>query len=619
MTGIVGYMQFKTANRNEALITKMTNSILLGKHQEIRDFSDDYLRLSVVTILGTNNYSYAVNEDETLKGLIYGYVYDFEKESERLKSRGHTFRTNGPAEFIVHAYEEYGKHVFEMLNGSFSIVIWNKKESKLMLVTDRFGTRPLYYAIKDGNIIFSSHARAILHYPDFPKKLNKYTLVKFLMFGKIGILGDDTWFDGIKLMPPASILEFTEKGIRLEKYWDLEYVSQLKEKNAVNMLVKAFRHAVNKRANVVNASACILLSGGLDSRSVLGALSDENRRKIVAVTFGVRDCDDIAIARKVTSKLGVKHIVLEYSPDELVKYAKYAVYLTDGQDTVNVSFLPYIAKKLMELDFKVYMQGYMFDLLLGGSFMPKGVFACKYMSELIALLYSKSTVFTPSELKRLLNQDLHDKIAVALREFVKLVEDSKGDCFANISDHFFIDSRVRRYTLMGSIINRHYVEELLPTIDNEVIEVIRRIPPNLRMNHKIYRKFLMTLSAAAAKIPYQKTLIPPIIPHPLWAFSYVLLYASKILRKVSKGRLSYEHTYFNFDEVLRKCPSWRSLIKDLLLNENSLIYKWGLLNKNYCTELVKEHFGGKNYGEKLAFLMTLELILRIFFDGQSLS
>jgi asparagine synthase (glutamine-hydrolysing) len=422
-----------------------------------------------------------------------------------LKIKGHRFQDEGNvAEFICHAYEEYGEDVFRNLNGSFCLVISNMNSHEVLIVTDMFGTRPIYYAFQNGELIFSSHSRAILSYPSFPKELNEKTLVKFLMFGKIGILGDETWFKGIKLMPPASILKFDGINLDYLKYWDLEYHSELKEREAVDALTKRFVKAVNVRADNVSEGLCLMLSGGLDSRSVLAALNKRNLQKVTAVTFGTKGCDDITIAKMVTKKLGVKHLVIEYDPDELVKYVKDIVYLTEGQDTVNVAFIPYVAEKLRGMGFKYFLQGYMFDLLLGGSFLSKDIFNTKTFSELTTILATKYMVFSLKEIKKLLDPKFHKYINSVLDEFYKLIENSKGDSFANLSDYFAINTRVRRYTLMGSILYRYFLEELLPTIDKDVIDIIRRIPPELRFNHYLYRKFIIRLNSDLSKIPYQR-------------------------------------------------------------------------------------------------------------------
>jgi len=594
MVGIVGFTKFSHVIHLNSPLIAMTKSITIGIHQQACFYSNKFMEVACVSLRKCNFCSEFHSEDGTIGAIVYGKVLG---------------NATNPAEHLIQIYKRYGKKALSELNGSFCGVIFeNTASPKVILITDRFGSRPLYYAFKDGEIIFSSHAKGILSYP-FPKKLNERTLVKFLLYGKIGILGDDTWFEGIKLLPPASVLTFFSDGkYMIEKYWGLEYVSELSKKDAIESLCKAFKEAVNEMVSNANDNLAVLLSGGLDSRAILAALSPKNRRRITAVTFGVKGCDDILIAQKVTAKLRLKHIIIEYDPDELSKYAEKVVYLSEGQDTVNASFIPYVAEQIDRRGLSCYLQGFMFDLLLGGSFLSKDLF--KY-NGFITALEKKSKLFEPKEIKELLNERLLHLVPSVRKEFIELAKESKGNSTANKADYFFINTRVRRYTLMGSVINREFWEELLPTIDNNVIEVIRKIPPELRFNYYLYREFLIRLNLDLSKIPYQKTLIPPIFPHILWRLGYLLL----ILNRIAKGKL-IKHTYFNFDEILHNSNNWKKLVMETLLNDESLAYKLGYLKKDFVKKLVKAHYSGKNYGEKLAFLITFELFLRVFFQSK---
>ena len=460
MVGIVGFTKFGRIPYINSPIVAMARSITIGIHQQACFYSNKFMEVACVSLRRCNFCSEFHSEDGTIGAIVYGKVFG---------------NATNPAEHLIQIYKRYGKKALSELNGSFCGVIFeNTTTPKVILITDRFGSRPLYYAFKDGEIIFSSMQKGILSYP-FPKKLNERTLVKFLLYGKIGILGDDTWFEGIKLLPPASVLTFFLDGkYMIEKYWDLEYVSELSKKDAIESLCKAFKEAVNEMVSNANDNLAVLLSGGLDSRAILAALSTKNRRRITAVTFGVKGCDDILIAQKVTAKLGLKHMVIEYDPDKLSKYAEEVVYLSEGQDTVNVSYIPYIGEQVNKRGLSCYLQGFMLDLLLGGSFLQKEFFKD---DDFIVSLEKRCRLFEPQEVKGLLNEKFLYLIPSVRKEFIELAKESKGDSPANKVDYFSIYTRVRRYTLMGSVINREFWEELLPTIDNEVIEVIRKIPP----------------------------------------------------------------------------------------------------------------------------------------------
>ncbi|MGQ9507701.1 MAG: asparagine synthase-related protein, partial [Candidatus Bathycorpusculaceae bacterium] len=340
--------------------------------------------------------------------------------------------------------------------------------------------------------------------------------------------------------------------------------------------------------------------------------------KVQAATFGVKGCDDIRVAGAFTRKIGLKrHYIIEYDLDLTADYAKDVVYLTDGMGTVNISYLPYVMMKLKQ-SIDVYLQGFAFDLLLGGSFLDKETMRARNISDLVHALDKKYTLFSQSELEHLLGEKLIPFAKKNQVFFMKMIQNARGCSFADKADYFHMNTRVRRYTLYGSVVARNFVEESLPTLDNEVINVIRRIPAEWRYKHRIYKIFLKKLNPKLVAVPYQSTMMRPNMPFIFWRFGALFFGGIKRLKvffwRLSKGRifLSNRHSYFDFDEALRIAPTWKRLVARTLLNGDSLCYKLGYLNKDYVHKLVKDHYKGKKNGEKIAFLITFELFLRIF-------
>jgi hypothetical protein len=121
---------------------------------------------------------------------------------------------------------------------------------------------------------------------------------------------------------------------------------------------------------------------------------------------------------------------------------------------------------------------------------------------------------------------------------------------------------------------------------------------------------LIKISPIAAIIPYKSTWIPPIFPTFLWSAGYILQRLNNIIVKITKGRVGFELTYFDFDDALRR-GKWNELLVKTLLNKNSLIYVLDILRYDTVKNFVVEHmYGKRNHGEKLAYIMSLELILR---------
>src|SRR5439155_1649365 len=102
------------------------------------------------------------NEDGTVHVALNGEVYGFAALRAHLERGGHRFRTASDTEVIVHAWEEYGEHCPDHLNGMFGFALWDRRRQVLFLARDRMGEKPLYYAKVDGWFVFGSELRAVL-------------------------------------------------------------------------------------------------------------------------------------------------------------------------------------------------------------------------------------------------------------------------------------------------------------------------------------------------------------------------------------------------------------------------------------------------------------------------
>jgi len=604
MVGVVGYTKFNYVPDDNTLHS-MLKTIVTNEYQDFKIIKELIIDIGISFLKSINSFHISSDVTSGWSALLYGWIYN----DVCIDKQNH-------AECLLQVWLKNDINGFKGLSGSFCGILWNNSEGKVVLVTDKLGTRPIHYAIKGRELIFSTHARAILQYPGFPKRVNELAVVKFLMYGKLGIIGDDTFFDGIKIMPPASVLISTKEGVKVYQYWDLEYVEDKRfhKKKYVESLAKAYIKIVNSMVNKFN-NVALQLSGGLDSRSVLASLNSTNRQRILAVTFGVEKSLDLKIAKKVATKFGIKHLIISLDPAELRKYAEYIVYITDGQDVPTVSYLPLVMRRVIEYGSNTTILGFALDLLLGGSYLQREYFKVKNNKNFILSLEKNSALFSRDELRCLLGNRLSKLINDARREFVKIAMSCKGDSFPNKADYFFIMTRIRRFTLQGSLIHREFVEELLPTIADDVLNIIAKIPARERYGHRFYREFLLRLSVDASKVPYANTLVPPILPHKLWrplqGFFFIV---DKVMRELSRGRVALFISYFDFDKVLRESKEWRKMLWDLLVREDALVYKLGYLNRGCVLKIIKEHLKEKKNGFKLAYLMTLEIFLRLFFS-----
>src|ERR1044071_981464 len=101
-------------------------------------------RLSIVDLAG--GHQPLANEEETIWVAFNGEIYNHASVRTDLEAAGHRYRTRSDTETIVHAYEEWGDDCVHHFRGMFAFGIWDSRQQRLLLVRDRLGVKPLYWA-----------------------------------------------------------------------------------------------------------------------------------------------------------------------------------------------------------------------------------------------------------------------------------------------------------------------------------------------------------------------------------------------------------------------------------------------------------------------------------------
>ena len=113
-----------------------------------------HARLSIID-LATGDQPIA-NEDESLRIVVNGEFYGYEAIQKELEQAGHRLRTRSDSEIALHLYEELGAHCLKHLRGEFAIVLWDAVNRTIFAARDRFGIKPLFYALHEGRLHFAS-------------------------------------------------------------------------------------------------------------------------------------------------------------------------------------------------------------------------------------------------------------------------------------------------------------------------------------------------------------------------------------------------------------------------------------------------------------------------------
>ena len=158
MCGIVGIAVFKDGAlpTYEQLKAMCDTIIHRGPDEEGMDICDNVAigmrRLSIIDLKGGSQPIF--NENHSISTVFNGEIYNFRELRRNLESKGHLFKTNTDTEVIVHAYEQYGSDFPKYLNGMFAIALHDSAMSKLFLVRDHIGIKPLYYSFNQNHIVW---------------------------------------------------------------------------------------------------------------------------------------------------------------------------------------------------------------------------------------------------------------------------------------------------------------------------------------------------------------------------------------------------------------------------------------------------------------------------------
>lgn len=257
-----------------------------------------------------------LSEDRSVGVLLNGAIYNFRTLRAELERRGYRFRSRTDTEVLVHGYLEWGvDELIRRLRGMFAIAIWDARQSRLFLIRDRMGVKPLVYAVQDGVIAFASTVRALAR-GGFGRTIDDLGVAEFLEYGFV--TDARTIYREIRKLPAACILEWHQGDYRIREYWNLPPVSrlQISFQEAVEETERLFLAAVERRLDA-DVPVGALLSGGVDSSLVCWGISHLGA-DITAYTVGTPGAasDESANARATAAALKIRHVVLPLSADD---------------------------------------------------------------------------------------------------------------------------------------------------------------------------------------------------------------------------------------------------------------------------------------------------------------
>jgi asparagine synthase (glutamine-hydrolysing) len=559
----------------------------------------------------------AFNADQSILTILDGEILDLEEQKEHLERLGHRFQSAGPAELVAHGYEAAGPGFFTGLHGKFVAAIWDTRHRQLLLVNDRFGMRPLYYASLPGRLLFGSEVKTLLCDSDVSRLPNLAGVAQFFTYGQL--LGEDTLYEAVRLLPPATCLLYDQAKSRLtlQPYWRLEEQDThlvASRSEALDRIVSAFERSVDRCGGGTQRLG-LSLSGGLDARTILGTMNPD--RQLTTLCMGMTGSMDLRCAAQMASLTGREHRDVVLDDRFLSCFEKHLhdmVRLTDGHYLSQCIVMPTLPV-YRELGIEVLLRGHAGELM----HMTK---AYNFSLDHAALSANSDAAIEGWLLQHLQAYMLEgvgrELFESAHREQMEeLARESLNAClrpfrgtkpFVQQVGKLFVTMRSRRETAMSLVKFGSFVETRLPYLDNEVVDAVIAAPIDLKLDEELQAEILRRHCPTLLRVLNVNTGARMKASRLSRLFGK---YRQKVLGKLGvKGYQPYERLGLWLRRELRP------LVAKILLDSRCL--ERGIFAPAVVRDLIERHNTRRaNHTFLILAMMIFETGQRMFADGDA--
>jgi asparagine synthase (glutamine-hydrolysing) len=620
MCGIAGIFHYKkNCPVSLEIIKKMNNAMVHRGPDDEGFFIKDnialaFRRLSIID-LNTGNQPIH-NEDKSVWVVFNGEIYNYVELRDDLIKKGHAFYTKSDTEVIVHLYEEYGMDFPLHLNGMYGIALWDERKKTLILLRDRPGIKPLYYAKTDDGLVFASEIKAMLkagvsNCPDF-EAINQY-----LSYGYVP--APLTGFKAIRKLNAGHMIICSNNAFYEKEYWDLnktetKYI-KLSEDEIIDVLIDDLRLVLNRQTRS-DVPVGIFLSGGIDSSLVASVAAEKCNLKLNAFTIGFKEesYNELGNAKLVADRLGLTLHEFILSEDEIVREIEHIISFLD-EPLFDYSAIPvYFVSKMARSHVKTVVGGDGGDELFGGyptHYLPRITEQYRKVPRIMRngiraivnnLPESHSYLSTAYKLKRFtygaeypyeeahyrwkLIFDSDEKKKLLRNDVMKNISDAKS---FHIMDQYFIKARKSGFNIEDQLMyvdfKTHLQDDFLqktdkmsmanslevrvPLLDNAVIDFSRMVPSAMKIKgfktKNILRKTLSRFQPPEIAFAKKRGFTPPLA---IW---------------IKNG------------------------LKDYMLSSLSpaSISSLGFLNHAHVTKIIDDHLNGKAENSRLIWTLVV--------------
>lgn len=453
-------------------------NIALGVHHFPFFYSDDY-RLSCNSI-SSEEYSlqkFTLKKFENDKLFLDLESYVIVLEGVILNKKDFISQGKSWEETVIYLYEKNGELFFSEFRGSFSGALYDKKKRKWIIFTDHIGSKHIYYTRRGNENYFSSEIADL--YNLFKESGLNYSLdeqAAYMLLSYGYMLEDYTLCNEIKKLKPGSFIKIEDGKFSLNEYYRLPeaYDETITEDQAIEKLDELFRNSISlqfEKDKEYGYKHFVALSGGLDSRMTSWVAHELGYTDQLNFTFSQSGYLDETIAKQIASDL--QH-------EWIFKALDNGIFLKDIDEINNISGgnalyfgLAHGNSMIKYINFDklgILHSGQLGDVIIGSYGVDKNEYISKPNSK---KLFSK-------------------------------VQNTHAD-FKLFFETRCLYERGFNGINTGLLPSQLNTETISPFYDISVLDYCLSIPIEIRLNHRLYKKWILKKHPGAADYIWENT------------------------------------------------------------------------------------------------------------------
>ncbi len=571
-------------------------------------------------VLGAHSDVKGYNKTRSVWLALDGTIFNQEEIIKDLEAENHSLNSHDLLPVLIKSYEVWGVDFVKKLNGPFLILLFDLSRQEVLLVRDRFGVKPLYWAHYNNHLIFASESKAILATGMVPRIPYKNAFASYLFFGFIP--QDMTLIKEVnKLLPGHYLYSGLHQNLTIRSYWSFGEAAGTKikttEEEVASKLNDLLIQATKRRLVDEKEVGCFVL-GGIGSAGIchyLNRLKGSDNTVMLTSSFENVNEEDLQASQEVANALKIRQENLVLKPQDLLENLIPIIwYLDEPIADPNIIATWNLVNKAKEIGVGSF-SGMGSDELLAGNLryvahfyqesFPKEVSKflrpslkkvivpiLKIFNKKFALKILKNLFYDPGAMEYLKHNAIFDQKSISsispnlaktffpetyLQNFYRYnLENKNPNSFLLLdAETMLTDRYLLQYERITGALG---VNWKAPFLDKEVVDYLLTVPEELKIQND------------NAALPLKKILQP--------------IYPESYLSRSKKVRSNIFACYCQnaeFNEVF-------NLLSDGVLVES------GLIDYNHLKkELLNSYLNPKRF-QRLWAILILEIWFRLFFN-----